>query len=947
MNRLNRFKLAGTSLFAASLLSACGGSNNDPQANNVSVTPDVTHAEIAGTVVKGILANADISISALNGSNLTMRAAHATDQDGHFFLELTSDAGFGINTTVKLSVTTTDSSTMLCDALRCGDADFAQQTSSSVIAGSIFSTLGQLKVPYGNAADGIEDTKLQVNALTTLATQLVEQQIAEGRNVSTPELMALAQAQMSALLLRTIGWQTGNTNVFTMAVISPDKLENFIIGENCEENADAEQICSVQYADETTVKLSLLNASFAQFSETENLRSIMENVQQNITAALADDNDALTVFRQRIYDAISVHPLTAEFGLTADSVVDLSLPLFEVALSTGPLQEITTVENLTGAVLTARNAISDAESASKAFDNNLDTKWLDHNDWLGAPSEESPSWIQVDFAQPQAVSSIFITSANDAPERDPENFTVLGSNDGGASWSELANIIGATFDERLSRQQFSFVNGQKYLSYRLNIKKNKNNDGLVQLSEIQFVGPVFKSIDHTDVNRGTASASNSIGEAENHDKAFDNDPTTKWLDHNDWQGGPSEETPSWIQMDFTDPVAVDQLVIVSANDAPERDPENFAVLASNDDGATWQKMASWVGESFDSRAQRRAFSFQNQLAFNSYRLEVSKNNDGLLQIADIDLIGPELPGSEHSKMTGASYTARFSISDSEGAAQAFDNDVNTKWLDHNDWQGPPTADDPAWVQVTLPAPKAVNTLTLTSASDAPERDPDSFALLASNDGETWRNLGSWVGESFAERLEKRMFSVANTLAYSHYRLSVSKNANNDGLMQIAEVGMIGPEYSFKDLTALVATVFTARFSIGDAESADKAFDDDNSTKWLDHNDWKGAPTEENPAWIQVDFIDAQTVGGLAITSANDAPERNPENFSLLGSNDGGQTWTVVATWIGESWEDRLQRRSFKFNNGFSFGSYRLSISKNANNDGLLQIADIELLGLEK
>ena len=90
------------------------------------------------------------------------------------------------------------------------------------------------------------------------------------------------------------------------------------------------------------------------------------------------------------------------------------------------------------------------------------------------------------------------------------------------------------------------------------------------------------------------------------------------------------------------------------------------------------------------------------------------------------------------------------------------------------------------------------------------------------------------------------------------------------------------------------------------------------TKWLDHNDWQGPPTAEDPAWIQVDFSEAQTVSGLAITSANDAPERDPENFSLLGSNDGGQTWTLVSKWIGESWDERLERRSFEFNNGFAF-----------------------------
>lgn len=125
----------------------------------------------------------------------------------------------------------------------------------------------------------------------------------------------------------------------------------------------------------------------------------------------------------------------------------------------------------------------------------------------------------------------------------------------------------------------------------------------------------------------------------------------------------------------------------------------------------------------------------------------------------------------------------------------------------------------------------------------------------------------------------------------------------------------------------------------------KAFDNDTETKWLDHNEWQGPPTEESPSWIQADFTASQIVSGLAITSANDAPERDPENFQLLGSNDGGQTWTEVAVWVGERWDERLQRRVFTFSNAFAYRSYRLNISKNANNDGLVQISEIELLGL--
>ncbi|MDP4487779.1 discoidin domain-containing protein [Pseudoalteromonas piscicida] len=943
MKTLNKIRNAIPLIAVSSLLAACGGGSDDPKVEEVPVTPAVTTAEVSGSVIKGTLSQAHISVTALNGSSMMMDENSATSQSGELFIELTGKAGFGINSTIKVTATTSEGSQMRCDASRCGSVGIGEQVSGEYIAGVTLATLSHVAVPFGSNADGSADATIQINALTTLATMLVEQQIAEGRNVSTPELMALAKVEMSALLLRALGWQTGNTNVFELPVVSADQLTNFELGETCTTSDSGEQSCEMAYVSESVQKLSLFNAAFAQFDEQGSLQGVLSDSASNLSAALGGDEVALEALRLPIYNALQAHPLTAQLGLSADSIMDLALPLFDEPVSTGPMQQVVT----SGATITARNAIGDAESADKAFDGDPQTKWLDHNDWQGPPTEEAPSWIQVDFPTQQAISGVYITSANDAPERDPENFSLLASNDEGASWVNLGNVVGASFEARFERQGFVFGNAQKYTSYRIAVTKNKNNDGLLQIGEIQFVGPVYPSVDHTDTETFAVTASNSIGEGENQDKAFDNDPTTKWLDHNDWQGPPTVEAPSWIQVDFNDAVAVNQLAITSANDAPERDPENFALFGSNDNGVTWQRLSNWVGESFEARGERQSLAVANQLPYQSYRLEITKNknNDGLMQLAEIELIGPEISGLDHAQVQGASYSARFSISDSEGAAQAFDKNVETKWLDHNDWQGPPSVENPAWVQVSLPQAQAVNTLYITSANDAPERDPENFQLLASHDGEVWQVLNTWVGESFESRFERRAFAFANGLAYTHYRLSISKNANNDGLVQIAEIELAGPQYALEDLSDLAGTSFTARNRIGDAESEQKAFDNDIETKWLDHNEWQGPPTEESPSWIQADFTAPQIVSGLAITSANDAPERDPENFQLLGSNDGGETWTEVAVWVGESWEERLQRRAFTFSNAFAYSSYRLNISKNANNDGLVQISEIELLGL--
>ncbi|MCV2885519.1 discoidin domain-containing protein [Aestuariibacter sp. AA17] len=936
-------------------LAACGGGGNDPTPTDVPFQPESTHATITGSVVKGPVYAASLNISTLNNSTLTIASGGETLNDGSFSIALQSEPGFGINSIIALTAEANDNTVVVCDAAQCGDRTIGESLSAAQVGNLSLTTLSHVAVDYNNSAGGSTNATVQLNALTTLATTLIQRAIDNGQNVSSSALLEIAQQDASSLLLRVFGWQTNSVNLFDEAVVDAQSYEKFVTSEQCNETQSTDEsgdpvselVCHDVLLGENIIKLSLINASLAAFPEGKTLSEHIQDTQQHILNALNDDKDALKTLREGTLAAIENHPALSQLGMTAADIIDLSLSLEESTGTSGPLTEVTSQENVATATVEARNSISDAENASKVFDGDVNTKWLDHNDYKGAPSEADPSWVQITFNEPQAANTLLITSANDSPERDPENVTVQASNNG-ESWVELAKITGIAFNERFERQAFTFANQLAYQTYRINITKNQGNTDLMQIADIQLLGPVFVGKRHTDTTSYTSTARYSISDAENQDKVFDGNPDTKWLDHNDWQGAPSDANPAWLQVDFAQPVAVDTLAITSANDAPERDPENFSLLASNDNGTTWTSIGDWVGESFDDRLSRKSWPVSNQLAYTSYRLEVSKNqgNADLMQIGEIELIGPEVAGENHALSSGASYTARFSISDSESAAQAFDSNSDTKWLDHNDWQGAPSDSDPAWIQVDLPEAKTVNTLTITSANDAPARDPENFSLLGSNDGGTsWTTLASWTGESFNERFEQQSWAINNTLAYATYRLAVSKNAGNDGLMQIAEVGLIGPQYESIDHSDKTGSSYTARFSISDNESAAQAFDNNPETKWLDHNDWQGAPSEADPSWIQVDLAEPTVIDTLAITSANDAPERDPEDFSLLGSNDGGQTWEPIANWVGESWNDRFERRVFSFTNGFAYTSYRVSISKT--NADLVQIGEIELIGLNK
>ncbi|WP_446215348.1 GH92 family glycosyl hydrolase [Micromonospora sp. IBHARD004] len=133
-----------------------------------------------------------------------------------------------------------------------------------------------------------------------------------------------------------------------------------------------------------------------------------------------------------------------------------------------------------------------------------------------------------------------------------------------------------------------------------------------------------------------------------------------------------------------------------------------------------------------------------------------------------------LPGSLLGQV--AAVTASAENPPNETAANLTDGNSSTKWLAFN-----PTG----WVTYQLAKPAAVVRYTLTSANDAPTRDPKDFTVQGSNDGSTWTDLNRQTGESFSGRFATNTYSFTNTTAYGYYRLNVSANSG-DSLVQLAD-----------------------------------------------------------------------------------------------------------------------------------------------------------------
>ncbi|CAI0384550.1 unnamed protein product [Linum tenue] len=88
--------------------------------------------------------------------------------------------------------------------------------------------------------------------------------------------------------------------------------------------------------------------------------------------------------------------------------------------------------------------------------------------------------------------------------------------------------------------------------------------------------------------------------------------------------------------------------------------------------------------------------------------------------------------------------------------------------------------------------------------------------------------------------------------------------------------------------------------------ATSAFDGLRASKWEEPNGSKGG-------WILYRLKDGMAceLAAYEITSANDAPERDPMDWVVEGSTDGGSNWYILDKRASQVFEDRFQCRSFE------------------------------------
>jgi hypothetical protein len=141
-------------------------------------------------------------------------------------------------------------------------------------------------------------------------------------------------------------------------------------------------------------------------------------------------------------------------------------------------------------------------------------------------------------------------------------------------------------------------------------------------------------------------------------------------------------------------------------------------------------------------------------------------------------------GAPPNLAQGGTVTASDPGTDPEDMTKAFDGSAATKWF--------VSQVKTPWIALAFPA-SAQHTVTsyaVTSANDAPDRDPSGWQLQGSSNGATWTTIDTRTGEAFASRFQTNFYTCVNTTPYKRYRFLVTAN-NGSVDFQVDEIQLFG------------------------------------------------------------------------------------------------------------------------------------------------------------
>ena len=458
---------------------------------------------------------------------------------------------------------------------------------------------------------------------------------------------------------------------------------------------------------------------------------------------------------------------------------------------------------------------------------------------------------------------------------------------------------------------------------------------------------------------------------------LDNNINTKFSDGN--------APPIWIRWYASYPAAVDKYTITSANDTHFGDPQNWTFEGTNDTTKGWTTLDQRVSETFTNRFQKKTYTFSNSTRYSYYRLNVSSCTIPSIQMADMEIWGYSNGEGGMMKPTNLTAEVLTTAVDKVKLTWADNTTEETNYIvehssDGNTWTTTVTLDKNTTVYILSGLKASTKYYLRVSAINADDKASSNVVEITTGnpsisaptegygDGFSMTStVVSWTDNSLGEdgyeldRCSNSSFTSGvtvfnlpeNTTSYIDTGLAV----NTTYYYQVRALSALYNNSLFltpisattyKDLSGMVlcdtlaGTTAVALLDGNGGEGVENIIDGNPDTKY------NTAESSDPPMWVQINFKNySAAVTTYSIVSAADVAgaARDPYEWMLEGSNDGGNTWHTLhdLSYTPQKFLARKQEKQYSFPNTDKYSSYRLYINAiNTSGSYYLQFADLKL-----
>ena len=617
-----------------------------------------------------------------------------------------------------------------------------------------------------------------------------------------------------------------------------------------------------------------------------------------------------------------------------------------------------------------------------------------------------------------AVKSFKICTANDVvgyAERNPTSYEIYGTsqeiiskdNSSGTdeSWTLIASgELALPLTNLTWGPVVSITNSSSYTSYKVIFPtvRNLNAAGTatvansMQIAEVAMYestdgsgsnvlasGGVVLAIDTDGVSQSAYVAASSP------QQSLDGDATTDYANTGAINSG-------FIVTPWVGSTIVTSFKIVTGNGAQEGDPAAWAIYGTTDaitsadnsfgDKETWTLIASGaVALPTLREADGPIVSFANTTAYTSYRILFTALRDPKtatsMQISDIQFYGTILSPLPDPLLNRTDFIIAFDFDPdtcasnypaAESPASVLDNNVNTKYLNF-------AQANSGFIVTPVAGPSVIKSMRLSTANDAVERDPASYAVYGTNaaiastdnspgNAEAWTLIASGDVTLPDTRLDATtvVAFANNTTSYASYKVifPTVKNAASANSMQIADVALYASaDGAGTSVTQVGDPILAVDGDLVPASSYPAGEPPANAIDRKVTNSTGGASKYLNLGKTNCGFIVKPTSGSTVVTAfkmvtAEDAPERDPAGWELYGTNDpitdvdNGhgtlENWTLISSGTMALPAKRLTAGPMaSFENKADYTAYRMVITsvKDATLANSMQFAEVQFYGI--